>query len=152
MGLFSSDGTAGAVMQNIRLPRTLIAICIGINIGLAGLILQAVTRNPLASPAILGVNQGAALGIVLGLIYPPAAAFFGLKTLAILGASTAGVVTFAIAGGVRGRLDGLRLVLGGVAVGGIRIHDGAFRFHLRGRPLTPSLALDHREHHRHALG
>lgn len=116
-GLLNPDWTlAQSVMFDIRLPRTCVSAFLGINLGLAGLILQAITRNPLASPSILGVNQGAALGLVLGLIYPGLAGI-GLDTLAILGALGAGIITFAIAGGFTGQLNALRLILGGVAVG-----------------------------------
>lgn len=127
MDLFNGGGMAAAVMWDIRVPRTLVAICIGVNLGVAGLILQAVTRNPLASPAVLGVNQGAALGLVLGLIFPSLAASFGLKNLAIIGAFSAGFITFAVAGGLYGRLDGLRLVLGGVAAGAFSYAMGRCR-------------------------
>jgi iron complex transport system permease protein len=115
--LFSGSGMGVTVMRDIRLPRTVVALCLGVNLALAGVVLQAITRNPLASPAILGVNQGAAFGLALGLVVPQLAAPFGLQGLAILGAFFAGFVTFTIAGGLSGRLDGLRLVLGGVAVG-----------------------------------
>ncbi|MES0812821.1 iron ABC transporter permease [Roseibium sp. SCPC15] len=117
LGLFEDGGTGAAVMQDIRAPRTLVALCLGVNLGLAGLILQAITRNPLASPAILGINQGAALGLALGLVFPALGAFLDLKALSIAGAFLAGLISFGIAGGFGGRLDSLRLVLGGVAVG-----------------------------------
>ncbi|EET46989.1 iron ABC transporter permease [Thalassobium sp. R2A62] len=128
--LFARDTLAASVMWDIRLPRTVVAMCIGVNLGLAGLILQAVTRNPLASPAILGVNQGAALGLVFGLVFAPVSNALGLQTLAIVGAFTAGFITFAIAGGLGGRLDGLRLVLGGVAVGAFAYAMVRFTFTL----------------------
>jgi iron complex transport system permease protein len=115
--LFFPSGLEGSVMWEIRVPRTLTAACIGINLALSGLILQAITRNPLSSPSILGINQGAALGLTLGVIVPAVGSAVGLKTLAASGAFLAGLVTFSVAGGFQGRLDGLRLVLGGVAVG-----------------------------------
>lgn len=130
MDLFAADSLAASVMWDIRLPRTVVAMCVGVNLGLAGLILQAITRNPLASPAILGINQGAAFGLVIGLVFPAYAALIGLKTLAIIGAFTAGVVTFTIAGGLKGRIDGLRLVLGGVAVGAFSYAMVRFTFTL----------------------
>jgi ferric citrate transport system permease protein len=107
---------AQSVMFDIRLPRTLVAVFIGINLAMAGLILQAVTRNPLASPSILGVNQGAALGMVLALFFP-AMSGSAVGVFAVTGALTAGALTFAIAGGFQGELNSLRLILGGVAVG-----------------------------------
>lgn len=110
------DELGRTTMRDIRLPRTVIASLIGISLGLAGTILQAITRNPLASPAILGINQGAALGLVIGLGFP-AATGLAVDTMAVLGGLAAGCVTFAIGGGFAGRIVPLRLVLGGVAVG-----------------------------------
>ncbi|MEM9630187.1 MAG: iron ABC transporter permease [Pseudomonadota bacterium] len=128
--LFRESGTGTSVMRDIRTPRTLVALCVGVNLGLAGLILQAVTRNPLASPAILGINQGAALGLTLGLVIPSLTSVLGLKAMSISGAFLAGLVSFTIAGGLRGRLDGLRLVLGGVAVGAFSYAMVRFAFTL----------------------
>lgn len=104
------------VMWDIRLPRSIAAASLGVGLGLAGLTLQAITRNPLASPSILGINQGAALGLALSILLPdllrvtPALA-------ATLGALAAGTLTFAIAGGFSGQMRSARLILGGVAVG-----------------------------------
>ena len=127
--IWSTDGIAGTVMADIRAPRTTSAALLGLNLGLAGLILQAITRNPLASPAILGINQGAALGLTLGVVVP------GLTSLppdalALFGAFLAGVVTFAISGGFKGRMDPMRLVLGGVAVGAFSYAMVRFAFTL----------------------
>lgn len=110
------EDLALATMRDIRLPRAAVAALLGANLALAGVLLQAITRNPLASPAILGVNQGAALGLVVALAFP-AATGLALDALAIGGALGAGLVTFAIAGGFSGRIDPVRMVLGGVAVG-----------------------------------
>lgn len=127
--IWSPDGLAGTVMADIRAPRTLSAALLGVNLGLAGLILQAITRNPLASPAILGINQGAALGLALAVVVP------GLTVLppdamALAGAFLAGVITFAISGGFQGRIDPMRLVLGGVAVGAFSYAMVRFTFTL----------------------
>jgi iron complex transport system permease protein len=109
--------TNGSVIWDIRVPRTLVAACLGVNLGLSGLILQAITRNPLSSPSILGINQGAAFGLALGVIFPAVGAAAGLLPLAAAGALAAGLVTFSIAGVFSGRIISLRLILGGVAVG-----------------------------------
>lgn len=114
--IFRPAGLARTVLFDIRMPRTCAAALLGVNLGVAGLILQAITRNPLASPAILGINQGAALGLALGVALPKSIGL-PLDLYALTGAFTAGVVTFAISGGFSGKIDSLRLVLGGVAVG-----------------------------------
>lgn len=114
--MLSQDHLKAPIFADIRAPRTLVAAFLGINLGVAGLVLQAVTRNPLASPSILGINQGAALGLALSLIVPGLA---GLTqgVMAVAGAIGAGAITFAIAGGFTGRTEPMRLILGGMAVG-----------------------------------
>lgn len=109
------DEQSLAVLRDIRVPRTLIAALIGANLSLAGLLLQATTRNPLSSPSILGINQGAALGIAIGLVFP-SLMIFNVDTMAVLGAAFAGGVTLTLAGGFKGTLSALRLILSGVAV------------------------------------
>ncbi|MEM1400821.1 MAG: iron ABC transporter permease [Pseudomonadota bacterium] len=118
VGLFLAldDSIGQAVIRDIRLPRTATAALLGVNLALAGLALQAVTRNPLASPSILGINQGAALGLALSLI-APSLVRLSPEIAASLGALFAGLLTFAIAGGFTGRLKSMRLILGGLAVG-----------------------------------
>jgi iron complex transport system permease protein len=114
--IFRPNGLARTVLYDIRMPRTCAAALLGVNLGMAGLVLQAITRNPLASPAILGINQGAALGLALGVVIPNVIDL-PLDLYALIGALTAGVVTFSISGGFGGKIDSLRLILGGVAVG-----------------------------------
>ena len=128
--LFVDDGSlARSAVVDLRLPRTLIAGLIGINLGLAGLALQAVTRNPLASESILGINQGAALGVALALVVP-GLMIVNLDVMAIIGAIVAGAVTFGIAGGLGGRLDSMRLILAGVTVGAFSFAFVRFTFTL----------------------
>lgn len=128
--IFAPDESLGqSVLRDIRLPRSFSAALLGVNLGLAGLVLQAITRNPLASPAILGINQGAALGLTLSLIIP---GLTGLPpdVMAITGALGAGILTFAIAGGLQGKMDSMRLILGGVAVGAFSYAIVRFSFTL----------------------
>ena len=128
--LFVDDGSlARSAVVDLRLPRTLIAGLVGINLGLAGLALQAVTRNPLASESVLGINQGAALGVALGLVVP-SLRVVNLDVMAIIGAVIAGIVTFGIAGGLGGRLDSMRLILAGVTVGAFSFAFVRFTFTL----------------------
>ncbi|MGO2153919.1 MAG: iron chelate uptake ABC transporter family permease subunit, partial [Brevibacterium aurantiacum] len=78
-----------------RIPRTLLAVCVGAALGISGAVMQGVTRNPLADPGILGVNTGASLAVVIGI------AFFGLSTadgyiwFAIVGATLTAVFVYA---------------------------------------------------------
>ncbi|MGV8834258.1 MAG: FecCD family ABC transporter permease [Devosia sp.] len=128
--LLVDDGSlARATVVDLRLPRTLIAGLIGVNLGLAGLALQAVTRNSLASESVLGINQGAALGVALALVVP-GLMVIDLNVMAILGAVVAGMITFGIAGGLGGRLDSMRLILAGVTVGAFSFAFVRFTFTL----------------------
>ncbi|MCS6759670.1 MAG: iron ABC transporter permease [Candidatus Devosia euplotis] len=127
--LFDDGSLARSTVVDLRLPRTLVAGLVGINLGLAGLALQAVTRNPLASESVLGINQGAALGVAIGLVMP-GLIVVNLDVMAILGAIIAGMIIFGIAGGLGGRLDSMRLVLAGVTVGAFSFAFVRFTFTL----------------------
>ena len=127
--LWRPDELAATVFADIRAPRSLTAALLGICLGIAGLALQAITRNPLASPAILGINQGAALGLALSFVVPGLA---GLSPdlMAAAGGLLAGFMTLAIAGALHGRMDPLRLILGGVATGALAYAMVRFTFTL----------------------
>lgn len=98
-----------------RVPRTLMALVIGGALGLSGAVMQAVTRNPLADPSILGVNMGASLAVVIGI------AWFGLNTAhgyiwaAIAGAAAAAVFVYIVGSLGRGGATPLKLALAGAA-------------------------------------
>lgn len=110
---------AATVIRRIRLPRAFLAAIVGAALSLAGLGFQAITRNPLADPTVLGVSSGAAFGVtvavVLGLVgpfsHPALAAGFGFA-----GALVAAVTVYAVAR-VDGRLPVASLLLAGVIVG-----------------------------------
>ena len=65
--LFHDDGSQdGIVVHDLRIPRTMLGLLVGAALGVAGALMQALTRNPLADPGLLGINAGAATAIVLG--------------------------------------------------------------------------------------
>ena len=65
------DGSTNhLIIRTVRLPRSLIAALVGASLAVAGAIMQGLTRNPLASPGILGVNAGAAFAVVVGTFTP----------------------------------------------------------------------------------
>jgi len=101
------------IVWNIRLPRVLVGVLVGMNLAVSGAIFQAVTRNELASPFILGVSSGAGLMILLTLVV-----FSGLSTLLPLIASTGGAVAFLIVYAIawKNGTSPVRLVLAGVIV------------------------------------
>lgn len=107
------DGPLREVIWNIRLPRTLVAALVGVNLALSGAILQGVMRNPLADPHIIGVSSGAGLlGITILILYPEAWPL--LTPVAFLGASAAAAIIYTLAW--KQGVQPVRLILAGVAV------------------------------------
>ncbi len=104
------------VIWALRIPRTLVAILAGLSLGLAGAVMQAVTRNPLAEPGLLGINAGAALAVVGGV------SLFGLTTpaqyvgFAALGAGLAGAAVFVLGRAHEAGTSPVRLVLAGAGL------------------------------------
>ncbi|MEO1344719.1 MAG: iron ABC transporter permease [Pseudomonadota bacterium] len=107
---------AHVTIVHIRLPRFLAAIVVGAALGIAGLVMQALSRNPLADPGILGVNAGAAFALVLGTALMSQADQTVLTLLAFPGAAVASIVVFALGGGLKGDAGPVRLTLAGAAV------------------------------------
>jgi iron complex transport system permease protein len=67
-GLLRDDGSeSAAIVRELRLPRTLVGLAVGISLGLAGALMQALTRNPLADPGLLGVEAGASAAVVIAI-------------------------------------------------------------------------------------
>ncbi|MFS0794555.1 FecCD family ABC transporter permease [Microbacterium sp. 1P10AE] len=105
----------GVIVHELRLPRTLTALLAGSALGVAGVLMQAATRNPLADPGLLGVNAGAAVGVVVAI------AFFGVGTaggyvwFAFAGAAGAAAAVY-LAARPGGRGGAVGLVLAGVAL------------------------------------
>ncbi|AUV80669.1 iron ABC transporter permease [Salinigranum rubrum] len=102
------------IVWNIRLPRVLVAVLVGMNLAVSGAIFQAVTRNELASPFILGVSSGAGLMILLTLVVFSGLSAF-LPLIASIGGAIAFLVVYAIAW--KNGTSPVRLVLAGVIVG-----------------------------------
>ncbi len=105
------------VVWNLRLPRVLLAVLVGANLGVAGALLQSVTRNPLAEPNLLGISAGAGLAAVLALRLDPGFGFTRLPIVAVAGALAAAALVYGLAW--RGGASPMRLVLAGVAVGAL---------------------------------
>lgn len=102
--LMSPDGSVtSAVVRELRLPRTAMAITIGAALGLAGALMQALTRNPLADPGLLGVNAGAALAVVLAVALLGANGILAYLWFAFAGAAVAAIGVYALAGTGRTR-------------------------------------------------
>lgn len=108
------------IVADTRLPRVLLAAACGAGLAMAGMVIQALVRNPLAGPGILGVSSGAATGAVLVLRFAAfgAAGAFALNVAAFVGALAAMLVVFTVSR-TRGHTDPGRLILTGVAVSSI---------------------------------
>jgi iron complex transport system permease protein len=111
--LGKAAGVSGQVIWNIRLPRILVAGLVGMNLAMAGAILQSVMRNPLADPHIIGISSGAGLAGVIILILFPHMEYL-VTPAAFIGAMTAAFMVYLLAwkGGIRP----VRIILAGVAV------------------------------------
>jgi iron complex transport system permease protein len=103
------------IVWHFRLPRTLLAAVAGAALAVAGTVLQAVIRNPLADPYVLGASSGASLGAVMALVMGAAVPGLAVSGGAFLGAAVAGLLVFVLAT-KGGRVEALRLVLAGVAL------------------------------------
>lgn len=112
-------GTTELLIIERRVPRALLAIVVGGALGLAGVVMQALTRNPLADPGLLGVNAGAYTAVVFGSAVMGTMLGMAHVWLAMLGALVTAVVVYGI--GTSGRMGGspAKLVLTGVAIGAV---------------------------------
>ncbi|MDR6556643.1 iron complex transport system permease protein [Arthrobacter pascens] len=115
--LFTPDGAVmDLTVRELRWPRTVLAVCAGICLGLAGALIQGHTRNPVADPGLLGINQGAALAIVSATALAGEVPALAQALLAFAGALAASVLVFAIGSAARHGATPVTLVLAGAAV------------------------------------
>lgn len=114
---FSSDkgGTAG-IIRDIRIPRVLMAVMVGANLAVSGVLLQGVMRNPLADPGITGISSGASVVVMILMLYLPGAAG-SIPLFGFIGGILACLLIYSLAW-KRG-LSTVRIVLAGVAVNSI---------------------------------
>nr|WP_312579252.1 iron chelate uptake ABC transporter family permease subunit [Sedimentibacter sp.] len=113
--LNSENISFGALVVRERVPRTVFAIVAGASLGVSGALMQAITRNPIADPSILGVNMGASLFVVSGI------AFFNISTaaqyvwLALAGAAVTAIFVYGIGSLGHGGATPIKLALAGAA-------------------------------------
>lgn len=112
----AATSTDALIVTELRAPRTLLALMVGAALGVAGALMQAVTRNPLADPGILGVNAGAAFAVVLALWLFGAGSLLGLVWFAMAGAAVASVLVYLLGTSGRGGATAVRLTLAGAAL------------------------------------
>ncbi|TDK31757.1 iron ABC transporter permease [Rhizobium deserti] len=107
--------TIGQAAVALRIPRTLLALLAGAALSLAGAVMQGVTRNPLADPGILGVNMGASLAVVIGVVWFDITSAYAFIWTAIAGSAAAAVFVYTIGSLGRGGATPLKLALAGAA-------------------------------------
>lgn len=107
------------VIRDLRLPRTVVGLCVAVALGVSGALIQALTRNPLADPGILGVNSGAAFFVAMGFWALGIRTISGYVWFAFAGALALTVAVYLIGSAGRGPADPVRLVLAGVALGAV---------------------------------
>ena len=115
--LFTPTGTEDdIVVRSLRMPRTLLGVLAGGALGLAGALIQGHTRNPLADPGLLGVNNGAAFFVVIGIYAFGVTNLYGYVWFAFAGALAASVAVFVLGSVGRGGPTPVTLALAGAAV------------------------------------
>ena len=102
------------IIQSVRMPRMIVAILVGGALALAGLLMQSITRNPLASPQIFGVNAGASFIIVLVTVLMPTMGNYATY-LAFIGAFIGGLTVYLLSGSTK-KITPVKLALAGMAV------------------------------------
>lgn len=113
-GLFHDTGTYGDVVVGERRARTVLGLLAGAALGLSGTVLQALTRNPLADPGLLGINAGASAAVVTAITFLGVTSITGYVWFAFAGAAAVGALVWFL-GGSRGATP-VRLALAGTAI------------------------------------
>lgn len=108
--------TEHIIIKTSRMPRALTALFVGASLSVSGVLIQTLTKNPMASPGLLGVNSGAAFFMVLGYSIFPSLTQGYLMGLSFVGAALAVVLVYALAGGLKGSIQTFDLTLSGSAV------------------------------------
>ncbi|MER7128344.1 FecCD family ABC transporter permease [Streptosporangium saharense] len=127
------------VLWTERIPRTLLGLAVGAALGGSGLVMQALTMNPLADPGILGIEQGAAMFVVLGILFLDIQGVSGSFWLALAGAGLTAALVYAAGTRASAASTTIGMVLAGVAVAAVMasiitllvVRDEAVYAHLR---------------------
>jgi iron complex transport system permease protein len=115
--LLHDDGSTEAVIiHDLRVPRGVMGLLVGGALGLAGALMQALTRNPLADPGLLGVEMGASAAVVVAIAFTGVTTVTGYIWFAFAGAAAASVVVYVLGSSGRSAATPERLVLAGAAI------------------------------------
>ncbi|UOB20690.1 FecCD family ABC transporter permease [Macrococcus armenti] len=104
------------IIREIRMPREVAAMLVGMALACSGAMMQGVTRNPLADPALIGINAGALLSISIVFAYIPDVRFIVIMTAGFIGAILGGTLVLALGSTKRGGFNTMKIILAGAAV------------------------------------
>ena len=113
---FDPTSTDHLIIRTLRIPRAAVAALVGGSLAVAGAIMQGLTRNPLADPGILGINAGAALGVVLAVNLLHIGSLSAYTLFALVGASATAVAVYGLGSMGRGGATPLKLTIAGAAL------------------------------------
>ncbi|MCA9235231.1 MAG: iron ABC transporter permease [Planctomycetales bacterium] len=113
------ESTPHVIVREWRLPRAIADVLVGASLATAGAVMQCMTRNPLASPSIMGLNAGASFATVVAMVVWPALGRPGLMLTAIAGATLGAALVYGLGALSRGGLTPVRLALTGVATSAV---------------------------------
>lgn len=113
---YDGESTPHIVLRTERLPRTVIAAVVGASLAVAGALMQALTRNPLASPSVFGINAGAIFFIVLANVVLSVSSLNTMMWFGFTGAAIAAAVVYALGSIGRDGLTPIKVVLAGTAI------------------------------------
>lgn len=118
---YDPSNTNQVIIRTSRLTRTLIAVTIGASLSIAGALMQALTRNPLAAPDIFGVNAGALFFIVTSATFFSVESLSGYMWIGFIGAGVAGAIVYLLGSMGEDGLSPIRIVLAGAAISALFI-------------------------------
>lgn len=130
---FDEELTSHLIIQELRMPRAIAAALVGAFLAVSGAIMQGMTRNPLASPSIMGITAGSAFMIAIAFAFYPGTSYVGLMVWSFAGAGMAAAIVFTIGSLAKGGLSPVKLALAGTAVGALLSSISsaiAIRFHV----------------------
>ena len=113
---YDDSSTEHIIVQTTRTPRAIIAGIIGASLAIAGALMQALTRNPLASPGLFGINAGAVFFVVVAAVYLSVSSLVHYMWIAFFGAALAGIAVYFLGSVGKDGLAPIKVVLAGAAI------------------------------------
>lgn len=114
---YNEDNIVHQYIKEIRLPRALAGVFVGIFLAISGAIMQGMTRNPLADPSIMGVMGGSELAIAVVFAFFHGSSYIFLLFASFIGAGISAMIVFSIGSWTKGGLTPVKLALAGTAIG-----------------------------------